>query len=202
MSTPVAQIPAQASPPPAPAPAAPAAPPPTPTVTYKIGDKGPAGGIIFYVSTAGFTLTTDGTTCHYLEAAPADLGSVAWASSDAKSTNIAGLAVAVGAGKKNTNLIIAADPNAPAANACRDYSGGGKSDWFLPSMSELTQLYNNRDIVGGFFVSTWDNPDAWYWSSSQDTKEKALFLLFNSKGSSQGNLPKTYAKRVRPIRAF
>jgi hypothetical protein len=43
-----ASAPAQAPAPAPVTPAAPAAPPPAPTPTYKIGDKGPAGGFIFY----------------------------------------------------------------------------------------------------------------------------------------------------------
>jgi TolB-like protein len=203
-SVPSAQAPAavlvQAEPAPAPAAPAPAPVPAVFTPTYKIGDKGPGGGIVFYINTAGFTLTADGTTCHYLEAAPADLGKMAWASSDAKSTNIAGLVAAVGAGKRNTDLILAADPNSPAANACKDYSGGGKSDWFLPSISELAQLYHNREVVGGFTVS--NGYDALYWSSAQNNKEQALCLFLKPNGSEQFIEGKNVGARVRPIRAF
>jgi len=167
---------------------------PTIPTTYKIGDKGPGGGIIFYVSTAGFNLTADNTICHYLEAAPTDLGSMTWASSEAMSTNIAGLAISVGAGKRNTNLILTADPNAPAANTCKDYAGGGKNDWFLPSIGELTQLFNNRDVVGGF-VSY-----ASYWSSNQSNRDVALCFDFNN--SRQLDKGKGYQFCVRPIRAF
>ena len=194
-SAPVAPAPAPAAilvqAEPTPAPVAPA-----PTV-YKVGDKGPGGGIVFYVSEAGFTLTADGTTCHYLEAALADLGSMAWAASDARSTNITGTAVAVGAGKRNTDLILAADANSPVANACKGYAGGGKNDWFLPSMSELTQLYNNRDVIGGFAI---DYLYGYYWSSSQDSREKALYLLFANGG--QSSQTKDNGFKVRPIRAF
>jgi hypothetical protein len=42
---------------------------------YELGDTGPGGGKIFYVSTEGFTMTDDNTTAHYLEAAPADMES-------------------------------------------------------------------------------------------------------------------------------
>jgi len=170
-----------------------------PTPTYKVGDKGPGGGIIFYVNEAGFTLTANGTICHYLEAAPADLGIMKWASTDSKSTNITGTAVSVGAGKKNTDLILAADPNSPAANACKDYSSGGKSDWFLPSIGELTQLFNNRTVVGGLQYTSWLCTE--YWSSSQITREVASYFSFD--GGSQGSYhTKDSDKRVRPIRAF
>jgi hypothetical protein len=167
---------------------------PSPAGPFTVGDKGPGGGIIFYVNEAGFTVTADGTTCHYLEAAPADLSQMPWASSDARSTNVAGTAIAVGAGKKNTNLILAADPNSPAANACRDYSLGGKNDWFLPSMGELVQFYNNREIVGVSF-----GLGVYYFSSSQESRDNALGL--NSRGN-QDRFSKSDNCLVRPIRAF
>ncbi|MDR0472851.1 MAG: DUF1566 domain-containing protein [Treponema sp.] len=174
---------------------------PSPAGPFNIGDKGPAGGIIFYVNEAGFTLTADGTTCHYLEAAPSDLGSMAWASLDAKTTNITGLAVAVGAGKKNTDLILAADPNSPAANACKGYAGGGKNDWFLPSMSELAQLYNNREVVEGLDTTPFMRHSSTnYWSSSQQNREAALPITFsNGEQDSNGKETKNH---VRAIRAF
>ena len=55
---------------------------------------------------------------------------------------------AIGKGKKNTALILAADPTAPAAKACNDYSHNSKTDWFLPSYDELEMLYTNRANVG------------------------------------------------------
>jgi hypothetical protein len=64
---------------------------------YKVGDTGPGGGIIFYVSTEGFTVQGysggfSTYTAHYLGAAP------------------------IGAGRINTALIIA-DPNHNSDNA-------------------------------------------------------------------------------------
>jgi hypothetical protein len=41
-------------------------------VGYMVGDTGPGGGLIFYAESAGFT--SNSVTCHYLEAAPADVG--------------------------------------------------------------------------------------------------------------------------------
>jgi TolB-like protein len=167
-------------------------------VAYKIGDKGPGGGIIFYVNTTGFTLTADGTICHYLEAAATDMGIMAWASSESLTTNITGTAVAVGSGKRNTDLILATDSNSPAANACKNYSSGGKNDWFLPSVGELTQLYHNRDIVGNFNTSYFDSQ---YWSSSQDSRSESLHITFrNGEQVSYGGKGAKY--KVRPIRAF
>jgi hypothetical protein len=133
---------------------------------YRPGDTGPGGGKIFYRLEAGFTqyanaADTVGTKAYYLEAAPANMSrALAWASSGYTSTNISGTGTAIGTGRKNTAVILAVDANAPAAKACKDYSGGGKADWFLPSKDELNELYVSRASVG---VALWN-----YWSSSQD----------------------------------
>ena len=91
--------------------------------TYSLGDPGPGGGKIFYVSVTGFTMTDNGQMCHYLEAAPVDMSStLEWASFDFTSTDITGTETAIGTGRKNTALILATDANAPAAKACNSYN--------------------------------------------------------------------------------
>jgi TolB-like protein len=197
--TPPAQaaIPVQATAP-APQPAAPAAPPPAPEppTVYKIGDTGPGGGKIFYVSEGGFTLTADGTTCHYLEAAPVNQGNLRWATSRYEGTQM-GTEEAIGTGKSNTEVILATDISAPAAEACKDYRGGGKGDWFLPSLAELAQLHKNRRVVDGLGASN-------YWSSTQGyyaySYSYAWFLNFSNGDQSEGHKDNTYT--VRAVRAF
>jgi hypothetical protein len=60
----------------------------------------------------------------------------------------------IGEGNVNTDNILAKYPAAifpnSAAAVGRAYRGGGYDDWFLPSKSELNQLYLNRSAVGGF----------------------------------------------------
>ena len=170
------------------------APAPTPT-TYKVGDTGPGGGKIFYVNEAGFTLTTNTTICHYLEAAPADVGNLRWATSRYNNTSMETKEEAIGTGKSNTDIILETDISAPAAEACKEYRGGGKNDWFLPSIAELAQLYRNRRSVGGLGSSN-------YWSSTQDPRWSyyAWCLNFSNGDQAGNNKNNTYA--VRPIRAF
>jgi hypothetical protein len=118
------------------------------------------GKVILY-SKAGFTMTDNNQVCHYLEAAPNDMpAELAWASSRYTETFISGTDTEFGAGRKNTALILAVDAAAPAAKACKDYSYGGKTDWFLPSRDELGVLYESRNFVGNMGTD-------WYWSSSQ-----------------------------------
>jgi hypothetical protein len=165
----------------------------TATVTinpYAIGETGPGGGKIFYVSTTGFS--SNSVTCHYLEAAPADMGTdLAWADSH-KTTSISGTAgTAIGTGAANTAAILAADVNAPAAKTCADYTSNGKSDWFLPSKDELNEMYlkKTQTSISGI-----------YWSSSQSSADAASVQRTDNGG--QFGYDKATATKVRAVRAF
>ena len=56
--------------------------------------------------------------------------------------------IEIGTGKANTAAILAVNVIAPAAKACNDYNGGGKSDWFLPSRDELNEMYKVKTRLG------------------------------------------------------
>ena len=117
---------------------------------YALGEKGPAGGIVFYL---------DATRQHGLEAAPVDQSSGAiWGCFN---NDIAGAdGMAVGTGRQNTLDIIAGCADAgTAAKVAAGYSLNGYSDWFLPSRDELNLLYLQKG-VGGFAGGD-------YWSSSE-----------------------------------
>jgi hypothetical protein len=158
---------------------------------YQIGDTGPAGGLIFYVNDNGFS--SNGVTCHYLEAAPEDLeGNYEWGGADTVCQT--DRSSTIGSGAKFTAALTASDHDHPhpAAQACVDYSCGGYDDWFLPGGGELSQMYTNlkQQGLGGF--------SGLYWSSVEYNNINA-FLLNN------GNIfvgHKSYAGLVRPVRAF
>jgi hypothetical protein len=158
---------------------------------YAIGDTGPAGGIIFYIN---------GSYC--LEAAPSDLVvevdtvlvyTFIWSH---VITSYVPTQSGIGTGQSNTNAIIAQDwPLYNAARYCADYvSPSGYSDWFLPSMDELNEMYKKRLIIGGF------NNEARYWSSSEYIESNARDQWFLNGGQNWSM--KTDDQHVRPIRAF
>jgi hypothetical protein len=160
--------------------------------TYEIGDRGPAGGWIFYDKGK-----YDGGW-RYLEAAPEDhaveakWGCAGKSIPDAKGT-------AVGTGKSNTQAIIkSCGESGIAAKVAADYRGGGKSDWFLPSKDELNLMYEYLYLkgVGGFADDRYDI----YWSSSEEVADHAWHQYFDS-GSQHYN-GKHFEERVRAIRAF
>ena len=164
-------------------------------VSYKVGGEGQAGGIVFYVDPEGFEVVGYGTA-YYLEAAPNDLGSFEWQSAFIV---IAGTEPDIGTGRKNTELLHADGNDTPAASACFNYTGGGKDDWFLPSIDELNELYqywNGKSRPSNFNLDTTGS----YWSSTQSSYGSANVLSFNN--GERGNSDKDSGNIVRAIRAF
>ncbi len=95
-------------------------------------------------------------------------------------------------GESNTNTIVSTVNFAPAAFFCHDFTGGGFTDWFLPSKNQLACLYENRVAVGGF-------ESAFYWSSTETRKVSAWALNFNADYLRPD--PKSYAYKIRCVRA-
>ena len=151
---------------------------------YQISNKGPAGGIVFYITNGGL---------NGLEAAPVDQSNgVIWG---CYGVDIAGAyGTEVGTGNANTVAIVngCSEPNF-AAKAAADYIYNGYSDWFLPSKDELDLLYQQRNVVGGFTSNS-------YWSSTENDVYGAWNKNFNN-GAPYGYL-KNPMLPVRAVRAF
>jgi len=181
-----------------------------------LGSKGPGGGTVFY--DAGSAQTWG----RYLEVAPANwAGSrdplIWWCNLPGEMGGPApATGKAIGDGASNTDLIVKMC-TAGAAVTARAYRGGGKSDWFLPSLGELQTLclYANGQTVKtapsgcghgklGAGYEAWD-----YWSSSALNGDMASTIAFLTgyidyqmwSGTSLGG--NTLSETgVRPIRAF
>jgi hypothetical protein len=158
---------------------------------YRIGDRGPAGGWVFYDkgnSSGGW---------RYLEAAPVDQSDGARWGWDCYGLSIPGArGTAIGAGKSNTRAILKkCATDGTAAALCASYRGRGKSDWFLPSGDELNAMYVNlhKAGIGGF-------ANYYYWSSSESHAYYAHFQSFID--GSRYFFNKVDIIRVRAIRAF
>ncbi|MEY4970668.1 MAG: hypothetical protein RLZZ277_899, partial [Actinomycetota bacterium] len=167
--------------------------------TCKIGDRGPGGGYVFYISNTPINTVTgisDGGI--YLEIAPyaARQGSV-WSNSNAAAS---GTLATVGSGAANTNRIISVlGSNGVAATAAANFSYGGQSDWFLPSTDELYQAYLNLKVAG---LGDLDGVN--YWSSTevagQESSQAYNYWMGNNNNS--GATAKSSGLNWRPIRAF
>jgi hypothetical protein len=182
-SAPTAQAAAPAQTP-APTPAAPAPAPAAPRV-YRVGDTGPAGGLIFYDK------GNNSGGWRYLEAAPVDAEFQAvWS---VHRTYVDGTQETVGSGRRNTQLIVEKFRQTSgewdtAAQKCDELVFNGFDDWFLPSRGELDQMYGNlkRRNLGEF-------KNDWYWSSTTDQCQ-------NFQNGALNNWFGNFRYYVRPVR--
>ena len=159
------------------------------------------GGKVAYVLQSGDP-GYDATTPHGLIAATLDQSTgIQWSNGllgdNGFSITTGATGTAIGTGLANTISIISIQGGTPtsyAAGLARAYNGGGYTDWYLPSKDELTKVYYNMDIIGGF---TSDH----YWSSTESTgygyaySRKFQFDINNS--SMKSNI-----FHVRAIRSF
>jgi hypothetical protein len=163
--------------------------------THSIGESY-GGGIVFYVYDGGK---------HGLIAASSDQSTgIRWYGGGSF-TNTRARADGVGAGFKNTAIIIAnqgaVDGNAFAATVCNEYSvtAGGVTygDWYLPSRHELNLLYIQKvaGTVGGFATN-----NVLYWSSTEENASYAGVQNFTD--GLQSIDGKLFTNYVRAIRAF
>jgi len=156
------------------------------------------GGIVAYILQAvdpGY----DATIQKGLIAATSDQSTgIRWYNGSWLYTGATG--TAIGTGLSNTNAIIASQGETAtsyAAGLARAYTGGGYTDWYLPSKEELNKLRMNRDGIGGF-------ADDYYWSSSEYSVDGVLAWYQNFHiGADQGAINKGIRTfNVRAIRAF
>ena len=211
---------------------APAAPAPTictPGATCAVGDRGPGGGIVFYVNAAGFACgPTLAATCNYLEAAPTSGSSawtdvaVAWSGNTSDEIGATAQATAIGTGYANTLAMVLQDATASKAGTiARAYSGpNGLSDWFLPSKDELNQMCKWANAVAwtsdatpctagtlnagtGHGLNAAGFSSSEYWSSSEYYRWSSFANFQNfATGSSTFDMKAAGVERVRPVRAF
>ena len=145
---------------------------------YHWGDTGPDGGKVFYV---------DGSGCHGLEAQPYDVAADSQKPYDGKPMGWENAILTAAAynittitGPSGLNCSTTAFPATPNC-------------WHLPSKNELSWLYEQKSVVGGFAYYN-------YWSSTEGSSGDAWYQLFYS--GSQASSPKSLTSRVRAVRAF
>jgi hypothetical protein len=192
----------------------------------EIGNKGPGGGIVFYVA------PTPQSWGQYLEVAPVtwnhtytdpeatwcglEFNSLVSTVKDPELKKLIG--TEIGKGRGNTQLMTAFCKSG-AANLATAYRGGGKSDWFLPSKDELNQLcrYASGQTqitavcdstgtleAGGTLKAGFAGT---YWSSSETDENvfaNSAWTQYSGNGGQGGllKLGEGWPIYVRPIRAF
>ena len=162
------------------------------------------GGVVFYILEEGDTDYVAGES-HGLVAAMSDVAtSVEWGCYGTDLTNVpnvsynggnpSGLGAEIGDGVNNTNAILTDCSTAPAALAARSLG----TDWFLPSINELNQMYLKKEILED--VSGFTAFSSFYWSSTEEVSNYAWVQIFLYGG--QGSGYKTNPDSVRAVRAF
>jgi len=168
------------------------------SVTYAVGDVGPGGGLVFLIS-GGLTYEMAPKTWGAFEST-----GIQWCSNTISSLSDF-FGTVVGTGEANTEFMVGACTSIGATSGAANeatapkYSGGGFTDWFLPSMDELNAMYT-YSLVGGFNTATYGFASGFYWSSSQSGTDTAW-----SRNLDNGNQYNDYKKStllVRPVRAF
>jgi hypothetical protein len=125
-------------------------------------------------------------------------------------SNVAGTQIGATAqsswnGLTNSNAIVAQSGHtSSAAKLCVDLVAGGQSDWYLPSVDELSLLWHNRfnvnktlSTIGGATILPFFDV---FWTSSEYLALNAWY--FNFGNGYAINIAKSTAFYVRAIRAF
>jgi hypothetical protein len=150
---------------------------------YAAGDA--LGGGLFVFEDSGYA---------YISAAADQATDAPWG---CQGTDISGTLSAVGTGSANTALIVAGCATAGiSARICDQLVLNDYSDWFLPSLDELQEMYDNlaADGLGNFGNHS-------YWSSTQSNATQAYTIDFNNGNTNQHNKSQTN-RHTRAMRRF
>jgi hypothetical protein len=164
--------------------------------TCRVGDTGPGGGVVFYVSDTPIDSAagvSDGGI--YLEMYTTTLNVNNW-STDPTSVN--GTQSGIGTGAENSRLVYTQlGTNSALMNTIVNGTYGGKSDWFVPSLDEATTMVS---VLRGLGLGSFGTQNL--WTSTQGTDATTAQNVWSSNPPVVSALPKSGGYYVRPIRAF
>lgn len=175
------------------------------------------GGVIGYIY-------TDATgTEHGLIVSQDDVGSaIVWTTASFQSTSVPTCSsctgcttVSAGAqspynGLCNSNAILSQNSNGScAALSCKNYTGGGNSDWYLPAIDEWSAIGNSSNVfnracdIDGNSATVPISRD-FYWSSTEMTASYGYAYAFRDiyPPSYWGLVVKSLNYYVRCVRTF
>ena len=162
--------------------------------TPKVGDSY-GGGVIITVDTTNSTLLIMANTDQDMHTDWANSSATTFALDGcySKMGNCTGYETnEIGSGKNNTNKIISTMGigNASAAEECANYTGGGYTDWYLPSAWELNEM---RKYLGAIVAT--------YWSSTEYAGSNVNAWFHNFGNNYVNYVYKTFnLLRVRAVR--
>lgn len=185
---------------------------PSDDVAYSVGDRGPGGGIVYYVSASNFTSTgsTCNTTCKYLEVAPATWQSAGisvendltyqWSTNttvltgqDRTTASSEGFSVnekfnwKIGQGFYNTSIMKVSGATSASQAKVLAYAGSSTAgQWFIPSMNELNELCKYaRGQATGVLTVACNNSDTLKTGTANDLGGFVGFYYWSSSESSE-----------------
>ena len=104
-------------------------------------------------------------------------------------------------GISNTNAIKSQlSHTTSAAKLCDDYVGGGFTDWYLPSITELNYGFNTSQIVDSVLGT--DKLTESYWTSTEIDSTKAYSYSFTSATNKKTSINMSSKGSAFKIRAF
>ena len=151
---------------------------------YAAGDA--LGGGLFVFEDSGYA---------YISAAADQATDAPWGCEGVEIDVYSGL---IGAGAGNTQTIIqSCDQSGISARICDELVLKGYSDWFLPSLDELAQMYTKlaADGLGNFANHT-------YWSSTQADANQAFTVNMNNGNQGTHAKDDTSNRYTRAMRRF
>jgi hypothetical protein len=149
------------------------------------------GGVIAYILQPGDS-GYDANIAHGIIAAASDQStSITWGVSLLTSAT----GTSIGTGQANTTTIVSVyGAGTYAAQLCDDLVLNTYSDWYLPSSLEMTQMYNNRALIGGLTQN-------FYWTSTEVSSGQAYYYKFNAPAALTVGI-KGSGLAVRAVRSF
>lgn len=162
----------------------------------------PDGNVKMYVTRCDAGQTWDGASCiNPRQAMPWNNGQTDWV--DAPITECGSYAGCGVSGKTDTPVLATSDSDSndpgiqphEAAKYCYDLVLHGQSDWYLPSIAELSILHSNKVSIGQFDTTT----PGLYASSSENAPINFAWTK-NFGSGAHGGFPKDFGFTVRCAR--
>lgn len=165
---------------------------------YKVGDKGPAGGTVFFVSSDQY---------HGLELAPAlTIGETGEWGCIGQFLGATGTTIGSGASNTSTIASKCTQANTPA-QLIKAFSLNGYSDWYMPSKDEMQHIIGNvSDKNALYWTSTEEGPysiTAWEWDWILTGPGQVQYTRYFSSSSSKWIWASSYRNiKFYPVRSF
>lgn len=164
--------------------------------TCRIGDTGPGGGVVFYVSDTPINKAegiSEGGI--YLEMHTTSINVNNWSSDP---TSVPGTSAAIGTGAENTRRAFTQlGSNSSLMTTIANGTYGTKSDWFVPSLNEAMTMVSTLRNLG---LGSFGNQNL--WSSTEGANSANAEQVWSANPPVSGPLAKSGGYTVRPIRAF